>query len=336
MQTYPTPKFKLVLTKRYSSLSLDYVWLSTRLALATQNSKVIDFTTKYIRSVIESDIDKCRRKRSELICHDNVDNIVHILRSHQFIELTNELDFNFDIKKYRLRDEFAKLIGIEDPLRLCLLHKNSSSPSSSSLLRRDDMLQKFRLLENLTVPIKVSSFHKLFDIFVREFIIPHVANILPSETSFYYQSFPCVRCVRPNEFSIGPHSDISYGFSQANINFYVPLTDIYGTNSLVLESCMGKEDWHTIDATYGCVKRFWGAMCSHFTPENTTEDTRVSLDFRILPGSCWEASHDQFTLFPGYYMSCTPPEDGAIAWSRVEPDLPNPDYRVGFPFGFVR
>jgi hypothetical protein len=139
--------------------------------------------------------------------------------------------------------------------------------------------------------------------------------------------------VRPSEFSIGPHCDAAYGFSQANINFYIPLTPIYGTNSLILESAPGLENWHTIELEYGGIARFWGAQCSHFTAENTTNQTRISLDFRIIEDIYWISSHDQFTISPGYYSSCSfQPHDNQWILDVPFDKLPQPDWRNGFPF----
>eukprot|EP00607_Mallomonas_marina_P003945 CAMPEP_0182436794 /NCGR_PEP_ID=MMETSP1167-20130531/83638_1 /TAXON_ID=2988 /ORGANISM="Mallomonas Sp, Strain CCMP3275" /LENGTH=108 /DNA_ID=CAMNT_0024629341 /DNA_START=726 /DNA_END=1049 /DNA_ORIENTATION=- len=95
-----------------------------------------------------------------------------------------------------------------------------------------------------------------------------------------------------------------YGFHPANINFYVPLTSIYGTNSLVVESSPGGEDWHAMESHYGQVIRFWGAQCAHFTTENCTATTRVSLDFRVIEDNYWDEMHDQYTSKPGYYTVC--------------------------------
>ena len=114
--------------------------------------------------------------------------------------------------------------------------------------------------------------------------------------------------VRPGEFSIGVHCDASYGFSVANINYYLPLTSIDGTNSLVVESSPGQEDWHALCMTYGQLFRFYGALCLHFTPENTTNDTRISFDFRVIPGNLWVVNHDQYTATPGYYACCKRPD----------------------------
>jgi hypothetical protein len=53
----------------------------------------------------------------------------------------------------------------------------------------------------------------------------------------------------------------------------------------------GLEDWHDIraDSKGDTVKHFAGAVCSHWTTENKTGTTRVSLDFRLIPGPLFNA-----------------------------------------------
>jgi hypothetical protein len=115
---------------------------------------------------------------------------------------------------------------------------------------------------------------------------PHNAErCAQQQRSIYYQAFPCIRVVQPGEFSIGPHADISYGHHPATTNFYIPLTPLQGTASLFLESRRGAEDWHPLGGNqYGTAAQFPGATCLHWTPENTTTGTRVSLDLRIVTG----------------------------------------------------
>ena len=38
----------------------------------------------------------------------------------------------------------------------------------------------------------------------------------------------------------------------------------------------------------GELTSFYGAYCTHFAVENLSDVTRVSLDFRLLPGCCHE------------------------------------------------
>ena len=307
-----------------------YVWMSTRVSSATENARIIDFTSKSFLYAIEPDVAKWRLKRSSILEKDDVRAISSSLTSEAFLNLTKEVDFNFDTASFKLREAFKDVLGIEHGIDLSSLHFLSPFDPHNPV-------EKFNLLKNFTISENMNPFHRIFDELILKVIAPHISETMPAENILYYQSFPCIRLVRPSEFSIGVHSDVFYGFSQGNINFYLPLTTIYGTNSLVLESIPGLENWHTVDAGYGTIKRFYGALCSHFTPENTTDHTRVSLDFRVVPGSCWETDHDQFTRNDGYYISCErSPDKSSSAWihsdSCSSEELPLPDYRFGFPF----
>jgi hypothetical protein len=305
--------------------STNYTWLSVRLKEATNHSIHINFKSDQVRSVIESDVQKCRLNRQRILANDDVSAIYSVLRSSPFISLTKKNEFKFEREEFGLRDAFLRVLDLEETFPLSELH-------TVHAYRADDRDEKMNLMKNFTIDSKRLHFHEAFDKFFLAVIAKHVGSVMPDESILYYQSFPCLRVVRPGEFSIGVHSDTSYGFSQANINFYVPLTSIRGSNSLVLESMPGLEDWDDICADYGSVVRFYGALCAHFTPENTTNQTRVSLDFRVIPGSCWIEDHDHFTQNPGYYISCRRDESNIGLWHRIHSSIPTPDYRVGFPF----
>ena len=84
---------------------------------------------------------------------------------------------------------------------------------------------------------------------------------------------------------------------------------------------------------------FDGARNIHFTVENTTDKTRVTLDFRLALCRHHDATsstlplvtdiEDRFSANPGYYRLCVVDGQG-----HVEPmgHRPVPDFRVGFPF----
>ena len=138
------------------------------------------------------------------------------------------------------------------------------------------------------------------------------ATQLTSDALVYrvFQSFPCLRVLRPGEFSIGPHCDAQYNLPDGNLNVWLPLTDAFDTNSLYLESNPGKEDFHPLNLSYGEYATFYGQKCVHFAVENLTEDTRVSLDFRIVPGCCYDESAASELAMDGkpalgsYYSAC--------------------------------
>ena len=350
-----------------SSTVVGYVWLSKRLFEATKGSARIEFNQDVI-TAIEGDIQKCRETRLLFQSLDFVKYGYRVLLDvcdDSFKLLAKESDMTFDTERHPLGQSFARMLGLAFD-ELPVLHMQFSKDKG----RLKDRHEKRRLLKNILDQAKRKPFQTIFLDFVLSVIAPHVRSITQS-SRIHVQCFPCIRVVRPGEFSIGPHCDASYGFSQGNINFYVPLTKIFGTNSLILESSPGLEDWHTIELDYGSLKRFYGSQCSHFTAENTTNQTRISLDFRVILEDHWEKNHDHFCSTPGYYASCKfVPEDGGrdlhqpsdastmdphsayvtssqrlytphnsishngdcIGRWELEEEILEPDWRVGFPF----
>jgi len=262
---------------------------------------------------------------------------------------------------------------------------------------------KDRLLHSLTQ--NPGPFQRSYDAYVLNVCIPRMTSALeasksntPSSSSrceeIYYQVIPCLRIVQPDEFSIGPHADVAYGHHPCSINCYVSLTDPVSSSStssssggnghgdgsssslsssLFLESRPGAEDWHALFSGNGeefprselRLKLFAGAMNLHWTTENKTPKTRVSLDFRLLDGRVFHSLEcggyldggqtDVYRKTPGYYHRCfrsteqVLPADnetqggqrcGKTIWSRDEKylnggssgEFPHPDFRVGFPW----
>lgn len=66
---------------------------------------------------------------------------------------------------------------------------------------------------------------------------------------------------------------------------WVPLTHVWGANSLWIESAPGLADFRPVEACCGQAVRFYGNRCAHFTVPNTSDGARVSFDFRVLPAA---------------------------------------------------
>jgi len=196
--------------------------------------------------------------------------------------LRNERPFLYDEHSYPLHTILAQMLRVDD---LTLLHEHEQ--------KQDKAL----LLSPLLDPRQRKAFHLVYDNFVNTFCIPLLHSLAmvqkmfnqhsstnqdSSKVCYRYQAFPSINVIRPGEFSDGPHCDLEYGHSMGNINFHIPLTPTYGTNALYTESHPGREDWHPLKTkSVGLGFCFDGARCLHFTLQNTTEITRVSLDFRI-------------------------------------------------------
>ncbi|CAD7935318.1 unnamed protein product [Amoebophrya sp. A25] len=114
-----------------------------------------------------------------------------------------------------------------------------------------------------------------------------------SSASFFVQTSPCIRLQPPSTQRLTlPHTDAMYGHQPGQINFWLPLNEtdgaVCGSNSLYAETFPGRKDFRSFDLNRGQAMRFYGNQCLHFTEPNKTQFTRVSLDFRVVPGWCFE------------------------------------------------
>ena len=71
----------------------------------------------------------------------------------------------------------------------------------------------------------------------------------------------------------------------------MPLTHVWGNNTLHAESEPGKGDYRPFECVPGQFVRFDGAACRHFAPANDTGATRVSFDLRAVPLGLWRDCH---------------------------------------------
>jgi ectoine hydroxylase-related dioxygenase (phytanoyl-CoA dioxygenase family) len=128
----------------------------------------------------------------------------------------------------------------------------------------------------------------------RDFIAQRVAPLCGDASGLVYQCPPTIRVSMPaRKPTIGLHCDSEYERHQsAEINFWVPLTRVWGSNTLHLESSPDAGDFRPVEMDFGTALRFNGNHCRHFTEANDTNCTRVSFDFRIVPRSLWRDDYD--------------------------------------------
>jgi len=105
---------------------------------------------------------------------------------------------------------------------------------------------------------------------------------------FCYQVVPTFRVHLPENVAVGEfHTDEDYNHSPGEINFWVPFTATFGTNSVFIESALGSGEFAPIEAGYGDVVTFDAVRWRHGNKLNTTGQTRVSFDFRCVPESAY-------------------------------------------------
>jgi len=125
----------------------------------------------------------------------------------------------------------------------------------------------------------------MYNDFIADVIFPLVKEIT-GETEFAYQTFPSFRVQLPNNVAVVKYhydSDEEHGHPDGEINFVIPLTKMYDTNSIWVESEPNKKDFNPLEMNVGEFVCWNFNKCYHGNKINTTKDTRVSFDFRILP-----------------------------------------------------
>ena len=104
------------------------------------------------------------------------------------------------------------------------------------------------------------------------------------EEHLIFQSFPSIRFQFINNTVVPAHYDSDeLGMHPiGEKNFLIPITEMYGTNRLFIESEPGKADYDGINLKYGNILMFNGNKCMHYNKVNVEKSLRISLDFRLI------------------------------------------------------
>ena len=170
----------------------------------------------------------------------------------------------------------------------------------------------------------LAAYHRV----VCDVVAPHIAEAFEPGTmgSLHYAAFPTLRVQTPSlqRATIRPHFDGMYGLQAHPVNLWLPLTEVRPTSGLWCESrradatrargsgarpgapadagaCDSNDsddsayDYHALTRA----TRFDGRNTIHFTVPNRSPRTRVSLDFRVVPGHAFDADERLSRL--GYY-----------------------------------
>lgn len=101
----------------------------------------------------------------------------------------------------------------------------------------------------------------------------------------WHQRTPTLRVSTPGRRSVLEyHTDADYGHQPGEVNVWVPLTDAYGSNSIVVEGVA-----QTVH--YGEVLVFDAVRLVHGAMTNRTDHTRLSFDFRLIRKRDYGANH---------------------------------------------
>ena len=137
-------------------------------------------------------------------------------------------------------------------------------------------------------------FKRIYDRFVKRFLTKAV------NFQFIYQRFPTFRIHQPDNVGVFEfHKDRDYGHSPEEINIFMPITKAFGTNTVWAESEEGKADYAPMEIDYGEIVLWDGPNLKHGSKINTTNQTRVSFDFRILPLKHYNPDNESTSVSKG-------------------------------------
>lgn len=181
--------------------------------------------------------------------------------------------YKYNQAQFPFRTFFESLYKTSD---LEHLHLKSSADLSSNLQDIETDLHKLFYCEIKTNPY----FKQLYCQFIKSIY----QQFFPSETFMIFQSFPSVRFQFINNKTIPPHydSDSIGKHPVGEKNFLIPITSMFGTKRLFIESSPKKCDFKGITMSEGEILFFNGNTCTHYNETNSESTIRISLDFRII------------------------------------------------------
>lgn len=207
-------------------------------------------------------------------------------------ELRLQEIFSFDAARYPFRELAAEVLGVDlsDLPKLHVSQLDRQPEVAKFVTKKKGKLHvsPFARRWHATQGSEArQKFADLLYVFVREFVGPRMAvEVSPSaeEAVVAYQRDVTFRVVEPSDIAVGVlHCDADYHHPPAEVNWWLPLTPVWDSNTLYIESAPGRADFQPVQMEYGQVLRFYGNLCQHHTVANRTESCRVSFDFRVLP-----------------------------------------------------
>ena len=142
------------------------------------------------------------------------------------------------------------------------------------------------------------------------FLKSNVVSFFPEEERIVVQKTPNLRISFPNLTAIGKkdsdscdsiiglHSDSDFGHHSSEVNFVVPITEMFDTNSIFYEPSVGSsvlvEDYDSLNLKTGEMCKANFNKLNHYNKVNCTGVTRISFDFRVIPYSKYQENLDYF------------------------------------------
>ena len=177
--------------------------------------------------------------------------------------LMTKILLDYDIQRYNFHDWARNVLGTKE------LENAHCSRNIKNLNRSPTVNQLAESSSDIS-----EKYHSLISDFLSEIYGEISTYQSPPSFRFHYIGLGC---------SIF-HTDRDFGVEQGRMNVWVPLTDVWGSNSLWIESEEGAGDYAPVSMHLGQALIFDGVNIGHGSKINTTSASRISFDFRFEPG----------------------------------------------------
>ncbi len=122
------------------------------------------------------------------------------------------------------------------------------------------------------------SLQPLYQEFLRTQILPLFGQ------DICVQRVPSFRIGLPGGLAVREfHVDSDYNHQIETVNFWLPVTKAFGTNTMWVENAPHSGSYNPAELEPGQFLQFDATMLRHGNLPNTTGKTRVSFDFRVIP-----------------------------------------------------
>lgn len=190
----------------------------------------------------------------------------------KFLNKNLPYNISYDIDKYPFREFIQKIF-----------HTNNI----------DSIYYKTKLIRRSTD--QQTKYHKIFyenfqqkdftDLY-HNFIVDHIRPLYNDK--IVIQKLPTFRICYLNNVAVGEfHKDKWYrnelwANKVKELNFFLPFTDAFDTNTIWVESKEDKKDFTPMNCKYGECIAWDGSNLLHGNRINRTNKTRISIDFRVI------------------------------------------------------
>lgn len=195
---------------------------------------------------------------------------------------------NYDTNQYPFKEAIADILNAS-PADLATIHETKEGKlaladelAGSNKRKRGKQPHFLRLWTSSGQTPARERFNRILHQFVDQFVSLHMGTE-GQAAEVAYQREPTFRVVMPSGQEYGyRHCDADYHHPPAEVNWWLPVTEVFGSNTLHTESEPGKGDFSPVELKYGQVLRFYGNLCQHFAVPNISGKSRVSFDLRVL------------------------------------------------------